>query len=197
MILRVHQDMQGAALTRQLPRCALPWSCTRPGSNPPLPTFPVPQIAILLAAPADSTVQVRRRGHLLTCAEFVSQLYRMLPPAPLWYAFYTAQAAVPALLRTGLSGAYLLVSGSCQVIGGNQRCLLAAKLQSTAAPCHCHCHRPAAAADQGAALFRARRTGGAGGAAVRAAIVWQYPQRGGAAGGGQLLPHLPGAPACP
>jgi hypothetical protein len=67
------------------------------------------KIAILLAAPADSTVHVRRRGHLLTCAEFVSQLYRMLPPAPLWYAFYAAQAAVPALLRTGLSGAYLLI----------------------------------------------------------------------------------------
>ncbi len=72
------------------------------------------QVAILLAAPADGMVHVRRRGHLLTATEFVSQLYRMLPPAPLWYSFYAAQAAVPALLRTGLSGAYLLVSeGLC------------------------------------------------------------------------------------
>lgn len=104
---RVHQDMQADALILQLPRCALGHALARAPTLPSNP--PLMQIAILLAAPADSTVQVRRRGHLLTCAEFVSQLYRMLPPAPLWYAFYTAQAAVPALLRTGLSGAYLLV----------------------------------------------------------------------------------------
>lgn len=70
------------------------------------------KVAILLVVPADSTARVRQRGHLLTAAEFVSQLYRMLPPAPLWYSFYAAQAEVPALLRTGLSGAYLLVSGA-------------------------------------------------------------------------------------
>lgn len=66
------------------------------------------KVVVLLAMPADSPARLRRRGHVLTAVEYCGALYRLLPPAPLWYHFFCV-AAPGSMLQTGLSGAYLLV----------------------------------------------------------------------------------------
>lgn len=66
------------------------------------------KVAVLLAMAADSPTRLRRRGHMLTAVEYCGALYRLLPPAPLWYHFFRV-AAPGSMLQTGLSGAYLLV----------------------------------------------------------------------------------------
>lgn len=66
------------------------------------------KVAVLLSVPVDTPARFRRRGQLLTAVEYMASVYRQLPPAPLWYHFFN-QAAGTSLLRTGLSGAYLLI----------------------------------------------------------------------------------------
>lgn len=66
------------------------------------------KVVVLLAVAVDSPARFRRRGHMLTVVEYCCAVYRMLPPAPLWYHFFS-RAAVGGILQTGLSGAYLLV----------------------------------------------------------------------------------------
>ena len=63
---------------------------------------------MLLAVPADSPARFRRRGHILTAVEYCLAVYRQLPPAPLWYLYFSG-AAVGSILSTGISGAYLLI----------------------------------------------------------------------------------------
>jgi hypothetical protein len=63
---------------------------------------------VLLAVPADSPARFRRRGHILTAVEYCLAVYRHLPPAPLWYLYFSG-AAVGSILSTGISGAYLLI----------------------------------------------------------------------------------------
>lgn len=66
------------------------------------------KVCVLLAMPVDSSARFRRRGQVFTAVEYSCALYRQLPPAPLWYHFFSS-AAGSSFMATGLSGAYLLV----------------------------------------------------------------------------------------
>ncbi|KAL4458001.1 hypothetical protein ABPG75_012866 [Micractinium tetrahymenae] len=66
------------------------------------------KVGVLLVMPVDSTARFRRRGQVFTAVEYSCALYRQLPPAPLWYHFFSS-AAGSSFMATGLSGAYLLV----------------------------------------------------------------------------------------
>lgn len=62
-------------------------------ASAPQTLLPPPQVCVLLAMPVDSTARFRRRGQVFTAVEYSCALYRQLPPAPLWYHFFSSVRA--------------------------------------------------------------------------------------------------------